>query len=183
MARPREFDEDKVGQALMKVFWQNGYDGTSYADIMAATGLKKGSLYAAYGDKRALYRRALSLYDTHVIATGTRMLADDSQSPASRISALFDGVIDTVNTPQGRWGCLLCNAATEAAPGDADTDAAVKAAITRFTSAIRVALPSALKPQAELILSSYFGTRLLVKSGIDVSAVEAVRASVLGLIK
>ena len=62
MARQREFDEDKVLDALRDVFWEHGYDGTSYSNIMAATGLQKGSLYAAYGDKRALYQKALSRY-------------------------------------------------------------------------------------------------------------------------
>jgi len=46
MGRPREFNDDDVLNALRDVFWEHGYEGTSYADIMAATDLKKGSLYA-----------------------------------------------------------------------------------------------------------------------------------------
>ena len=52
--RPREFDETQVLRQIMKLFWRGGYEGVSLSDIMTETGLKKGSLYAAYGDKRVL---------------------------------------------------------------------------------------------------------------------------------
>ena len=61
--RPREFDVDAVLIALMELFWRRGYEGTSLADIVEATGLKKGSLYAAFGDKRDMYLKALAHYD------------------------------------------------------------------------------------------------------------------------
>ena len=76
MARPREFDQEKVLDALRDVFWQHGYEGTSYADIMQATGLQKGSLYAAYGDKRALYLQALARYDAGEVRAAINMLCD-----------------------------------------------------------------------------------------------------------
>ena len=63
MARPRQFDEEDVKTALSDVFWEHGYEGTSYSDIMAATGLNKGSLYSSFGDKRALYQHALTEYN------------------------------------------------------------------------------------------------------------------------
>ena len=54
MARPREFDEIRVKEALMKVFWEKGYEATSMQDLVDATGLLKGSLYGAFGGKKAL---------------------------------------------------------------------------------------------------------------------------------
>ena len=67
MARKREFDEEEVLEALCDVFWEHGYDGTSYSQIMAATGLQKGSLYAAFGDKKALYLKAIGRYDQQAV--------------------------------------------------------------------------------------------------------------------
>ena len=74
MARPREFDSDVVLTALRDVFWEHGYEGTSYANITAATGLQKGSLYAAYGDKRSLYLEAIGRYDQENVSDGVAML-------------------------------------------------------------------------------------------------------------
>jgi len=55
MGRPREFDPDTALAAIMEVFWAKGFEGASMRDLVVATGLKKGSLYAAFGDKRAMF--------------------------------------------------------------------------------------------------------------------------------
>lgn len=62
VGRPREFDEDKVLDAAMDVFWLQGYESTSMTDLLAATGLHKGSLYQAFGDKHNLFVQALRRY-------------------------------------------------------------------------------------------------------------------------
>ncbi len=54
MARPREFNVDTVLESAMQVFWAKGYESTSLDDLCEATGLGRSSLYAAFGDKRAL---------------------------------------------------------------------------------------------------------------------------------
>ena len=53
MGRPREFDEDEALATIMDVFWKKGFEGATMSDLVTATGLIKGSLYAAFGDKRA----------------------------------------------------------------------------------------------------------------------------------
>ena len=60
MARPRSFDPDQALDLARDVFWQNGFHGTSLDDITAATGLAKPSLYAAFGDKNALFLKSSS---------------------------------------------------------------------------------------------------------------------------
>ncbi|MER6942046.1 helix-turn-helix domain-containing protein, partial [Nocardioides sp. NPDC000441] len=60
--RPRSFDEDAVLDAVMRAFWEHGYEGTSVATLEAATGLKAPSLYGAFGSKEVLYRAALDRY-------------------------------------------------------------------------------------------------------------------------
>ena len=64
MARPRKFDEPQVIAAARDVFWRSGYVDTSLDDLTAATGLGRGSLYGAFGDKRALFLRVLDEYCT-----------------------------------------------------------------------------------------------------------------------
>ena len=62
MAGMKQFDENRALDGAMKVFWQNGFIATSYPELMEATGLNKSSLYNAFGDKQALYRRCLERF-------------------------------------------------------------------------------------------------------------------------
>ena len=62
LGRPREFDEAETLRRILDVFWTLGFEGTSLNELMEATGLQKGSLYAAFGDKRALFEAALDRY-------------------------------------------------------------------------------------------------------------------------
>lgn len=62
MGRHREFDVEKVLDAALCVFWRKGYEGASYADLTAAAGVERPALYAAFGNKEALFRQALARY-------------------------------------------------------------------------------------------------------------------------
>ena len=62
MARPREFDEGVVLDAAVLCFWNRGYEATSVKDLVERTGITAASLYNAFGDKRAIYERALDRY-------------------------------------------------------------------------------------------------------------------------
>ena len=61
--RPREFDRDLALQQAMLAFWKQGYEGTSMADLVAATGLASARLYAAFGSKQDLFREAVARYE------------------------------------------------------------------------------------------------------------------------
>ena len=182
MARPRKFDEAKVKTALRDVFWQQGYDGASYADIMSATGLNKGSLYASFGDKRALYQHAISDYNRAFITPGVLMLRDNTIPPKTRIQTLFSSLIDAAETPEGRWGCLLCNAAIDRAPFDTAVEDSVTVSLSRLRKAITFCVkgtPAADK--ADLIWTSYFGGHVMVKAGYSKSVLLKNRAQILSL--
>ena len=62
MARPREFDEEAVLDAAVQCFWANGYEGASVRELASSMGIAGASLYNAFGDKQALYQRALARY-------------------------------------------------------------------------------------------------------------------------
>ena len=64
MARPRSFDRDAALEQAMRLFWEQGYDETSIADLTRAMGIAAPSLYAAFGDKRALFEEAVELYES-----------------------------------------------------------------------------------------------------------------------
>ena len=137
MARPRTFDEDKVMEAIKNVFWNYGYEGTSYADLIDASGLHKGSLYAAFGDKRALYIEALRHYDEQEIAQAVDLL---TKGQGARIESLFNAVIDAVKIYKDLRGCLLCNAAIDQAKHNKDVEKSVSLGIQRMLNALIQAL-------------------------------------------
>ncbi len=180
MARHREFDENKVLDALRNVFWEHGYDGTSYSDIMKATGLQKGSLYAAFGDKRALYQKALARYDEKEVSDAVHMLRNDALSPEIRIEILMTGPIDAAQTKEGRWGCLLCNAAIDQAPIDQETENSVKGSMERIKAALTYAIDDEVK--ADHILAAYFGARVMVKAGFKKERIKNIRSQILSMI-
>src|SRR5207244_857570 len=62
VGRPRAFDVDQALDRALKVFWRKGYEGAALADLTRAMGINRPSLYAAFGNKEALFRRALDRY-------------------------------------------------------------------------------------------------------------------------
>ena len=116
MARPREFDEEAVLDAAMHCFWTRGYEATSVRDLIEETGLTGASLYNAFGDKRALYLRALDHYVEGSIADRIRRC--DGMPPREAIRAFFAEILKrSLADPQHR-GCMLVNAALDVAPRD-----------------------------------------------------------------
>ena len=65
MGRQREFDVDVALDAALCVFWRKGYEGASYTDLVQATGVERPALYSAFGNKEALFLRALERYYEH----------------------------------------------------------------------------------------------------------------------
>lgn len=183
MARPREFDNDTVLTALCDVFWEHGYEGTSYANIMAATGLQKGSLYAAFGDKRSLYLEALAHYDKWNVDSSMKMLSNEKLTGAKRIEALMQSLVDAAETKRGRWGCLLCNAAVDQAPFDKQTETAVQKSMARMKTGIARALEDTrAADKAELMWTLYFGGRVIIKSGGDKAVLTSIKTQALSLL-
>jgi TetR/AcrR family transcriptional repressor of nem operon len=117
MGRPREFDREAALEAATAAFWANGYEGTSTRDLTECTGLSPSSIYAAFGDKRKLYRLALDHYLDLLRERMSRLEA--TLSPAEAITAFFDEVIDRSLRDKLQRGCMLVNSALEASPRDA----------------------------------------------------------------
>lgn len=183
MARPREFDTDRVLNALRDVFWERGYEGASYAHIMAATGLRKGSLYSAFGDKRALYIEALAQYNIDNVSNGVAMLSNKNLTGAERIGALMQSLVDAAETKRGRWGCLLCNAAVDQAPFDQQTETVVLKSMMRLKSGIAAALENTkAADKVEAVWTLYFGGRVIIKSGASKATLTAIKEQTLGLL-
>jgi len=116
MARPREFDEGAVLDAAVLCFWKQGYEATSVRDLVAQTGITAASLYNAFGDKRALYQKALDHYVEASVAERIRRC--EALPPRHAIEAFFEDIVKRSLNDRDRKGCMLVNAALDVAPHD-----------------------------------------------------------------
>ncbi|ASU80397.1 TetR/AcrR family transcriptional regulator [Actinopolyspora erythraea] len=139
MGRVREFDTDRVLLQVMGVFWEKGYEATSVQDLAEATGVGRGSLYAAFHSKENLYARALQRYVEQVTEVMRSQLL--RRTPIREaLRELLTGRIEDALAVPGRPGCMLVNAVIERVPHNASTHRIVRDAIT----ALRELLSSSL---------------------------------------
>lgn len=111
MARPREFDVDEALRRAMTLFWARGYEGVSLAELAAVMGINKPSLYAAFGDKEALFRKAVELYDTTTGRLATQALEEASTAREAIERVLRLNASDYAATDRPA-GCMIVLAAT-----------------------------------------------------------------------
>ncbi len=172
--RPVEYDSEAVMQAVIQLFWQKGYEGTSMADIMAATGLSKSSLYNSFGSKRDLFGLALANYQKFMFAR----IDDNLTNGAAGLDDLHWLVgyqREIAVTEIGRNGCLAVNASAElGAEDEAMADEALAYRTTHramFASTLQRAaaqgeVDAAKIPQyVELMLASSMTGALMARSG------------------
>ena len=137
--RPRSFDTEAAVERAMGVFWSRGYHATALPDLLRATKLSRGSLYAAFGDKHSLFLRAL---DRYVADALTRMdiELDPRRKPVDGLRAFLARYVDRTTGAHGRRGCLLVATAMELAGQDAE----VGRRIANFFKAMEARVADAL---------------------------------------
>ncbi len=102
--RPRGFDPDAALESAMRVFWSQGYEGASLADLTRAMGVSRTSMYAAFGNKEALFGRVLDRYTGGPAGYGERAL---EQSSAAEVAAAFlNGSVAATTNAGDPAGCM-----------------------------------------------------------------------------
>ena len=107
--RPREFDLDDVLQAALNVFWGKGYEGATMADLAEATGLRPGSIYAAFGSKAGLFKQVVDRYVATAFSYGPHSLEADSVREVVR--RWLTGAAENTTGEATPAGCLLVQGA------------------------------------------------------------------------
>ena len=190
MGRPRTFDVDKALDAALCVFWRKGYEGASYADLTEAAGVERPALYAAFGNKEALFRRALARYDARYLGYVPAALA----LPTAREVAahILHGAVDLNTRYADHAGCLFINGvmagSDEAEPvrqALIEARAAGEAAICRRFEQAKAegdlgpeAQPEAL---AAFLMAVLHGIGVQAKAGFSREKLEAVATQALSL--
>ncbi|MGG4443321.1 TetR/AcrR family transcriptional regulator [Brevibacillus fortis] len=117
MARTREFDEEKVLEAAMQLFWEKGYEATSLSDLTTRMGIQRPSIYSTFGDKKELFEAALRRY-TMSRASEVRTKLQNNPSVKEAFRHFFNEVIDEEYTESLSRGCFCINTMVELAPHD-----------------------------------------------------------------
>jgi AcrR family transcriptional regulator len=117
--RPREFDYDKALDQAMRVFWEKGYEGTSLPDLTDAMGINRPSLYASFGNKEELYKKALNRYAEN----SAEFIREKLDAPTVRegLERLFCGTADKMACKESPAGCMSVQSALV---GSDDADSA-----------------------------------------------------------
>lgn len=187
MARPRSFDETQVLHAVREQFWNSGYAATSLDDLLRVSGLGKGSLYAAFGDKRHLFLRALHSYTDATLDA----LRDGLAAPPRAIDALrqiIERPVDPAGDTAIRRGCLLANSTCELGNADADVLAHAHRTYERSTELIAACVARAQDEGdvpldadpvdlARALLAAQQGIVFMGRTGMDAATLAATAES------
>lgn len=117
MPRPREYDRGTVVDQATAVFWERGYGQTSVGDLVEATGLKPGSLYAAFGSKKGVFLEVLEQYNRRFLA---KIEAMADEPVVDGVQALLDDITGEVVAGGNQRGCLTVNTLLEMSRHDED---------------------------------------------------------------
>lgn len=190
MARPREFDEAEVLRAARDQFWSTGYAGTSMDAIAAVTGLGKGSLYGAFGDKHRLFMRVFDAYCAGVTDAVAAELEGPDEQALERLSAHVRGMALGAATEAGRRGCLLAKGAAELAGRDPEVTARSLRTLDAVEDALAFDIRAAqrhgdIDPGADprqlaaLLLAVLRGVEALGKAGKDEASLASIAEAAL----
>jgi AcrR family transcriptional regulator len=132
--RPRTFDADDALERAVEVFWRHGYEGASLHELTAAMGVNKPSLYAVFGSKEELFRRAVARYAEIDMAYARKALEELTARDVLR-TLLHDNV-DALTQPGRPPGCLSIQGGVSCGPDNAG--------VAEFLAASRLAGEQAL---------------------------------------
>ncbi len=167
----KAFDEELAVDRAMQVFWEKGYEPSSLADLIKATGINRGSFYNAFGGKQQLFLRALEKYEQE---NRRNVLAELEalNNPIEAIEGLFQGIIEEAQTDDARKGCFLINTALDIAHHETDVADLVEKGIREteafFRRCIEVGqarseIPAGIEPEetAKALMSLLVAIRVL----------------------
>jgi len=192
MARNRQFDERQALIAAMLVFWEKGYEGTSIQNLEDAMGLKRTSIYNAFGNKRALFERVIACYKESVMAA----LFDEMDSaPDIRegVRRLLNGALKIHFDAGNPGGCLVVLSVLESGQHNAQSQASLQQTIHELKQALQSRLTRARKAgelaagldtaaTATTIATTMTGMMVMGKADFSRAALKKTINQVVGLL-
>ncbi len=176
----------------MRVFWSRGYEATSIEQLVARMGIQRGSLYATFGDKRALFFAAIERYE-RVVTSKLLATLDEPAPGKAAIERFFRLKVELAMASGRPRGCLVTNSAAELASRDRGTGTRVGAVLTRLEAAFQRAVVRAqeageIDPRrdpralARFLTSSAQGLSVMAKAVPDRAALTDIVDVILGIV-
>lgn len=189
----KSFDEDEAIDKAMRIFWEKGFEPASLSDLIAGTGICRGSLYNAFGGKAQLFVKALKKYDKD---NRRAMLADleAMDDPRQAIAALFDRLVtSTVEDPEKK-GCFLVNTASELATHGPEVSDIVRNGLRELQAFFRRSIevgqarqqfPGTLDPDAtaKALMAMVVAIRVLGRGMSDAVSLKTIAAQAQQLLR
>ena len=144
MARTKQFDERQALVSAMLVFWEKGYEGTSINDLEQAMGLKRTSIYNAFGNKSAIFKRVMSCYKESVMSA---LFVELDSAPDIRegVRRLLNGALDIHFDEDHPGGCLVVLSIVESGQHDDQSQDFMQQTIHELKTALQKRLSKAKK--------------------------------------
>lgn len=182
MARPAEFIREDVVDAAMHLFWTRGYESSSVQQLLDVMHINRGSMYAAFGDKRSLFVEALEKY----VGDGlqfTRECLVESHDPLQGLRKLLASALLDQTDDELRKGCLLINTVIEQAHIDGELATAAARHMQQFQCGLQYCLeraqqqgqiPASVDPaqKAQFVRMGYMGMRVMQREGASREVIE-----------
>lgn len=140
--RPRAFDPQQAAERILATFWDYGFAATSLDQLASATGMNRPSLYAAFGDKKSMYRASLAIFADAMRAEVAAALT--APTLAGALGRFYRGAIKLyMSGDDGPRGCLYVCTATVNAVHDADIRADIAGVLRDIDSALAARIEQA----------------------------------------
>ena len=140
MVGARQFDEQRVVAIALDVFWRKGLHDATMQDLATATGVQRGSLYNAYGDKEAIFLRAFDQYAGQFLETAAKALTQGEARAG--LHKFFNVIIANMTSGSLPRGCLTTRTALDAAISSSDVRQRVRSLLNRLEKLISQAVGS-----------------------------------------
>lgn len=190
--RPRKYDHGTALDAALVTFWSRGFAGTSLDDLASAMHMNRPSIYAAFGNKDALYAAAVERYLETIGRTFLEPLAR-GRALAADLEGFYGAVIDVVGGAHGPLGCVVaCTLPAEAEVSPAARDL-LAAALDRIDEVVRQRLVTAvrvgelpadtdLRTQAQVVASGMLALSLRARAGASRRDLRRLARAFVGLV-
>ena len=184
MGNLRKVELNEVLTRAMFRFWRHGYSATSIRDLEEATGLLRGSLYHAFGDKRQMFARVLRHYD-RIYREDPIAELEKHPSPREAVLSVFEAAASDAGENGAHDGCLQVNTALELGRHDAEVASFVGDAFTGMGDFLRASIergqacgeicPEVVPDQtAKSLLGLFLGLRVLARVSSDQSQLQSI---------
>ena len=176
MARPVEFDENKVLTNAMEQFWREGYEASSVQKLLDCTGINRRTLYNSFGDKDTFFKSCIDQYSKIIDQQIESSLKNLKLNPWDAINAYFEEAVLNISNRHRSMGCLLVNSLCESINYDKDMKKVVRGSLSSIRKAIVARLKEAqskgklrkgvtVEFAADVLMNTLHGVRVNSRDG------------------